>query len=109
MIMWTEVDKRSGVAYTLEIEPEDIPVKGNAMASGDDKEDKKVEDWINRQLRSGNLWAWCTVVCTARLGDKEGRDTLGACSYKSTAQFIQPGGYWKDMKAQALADLVSKK
>ncbi len=106
MNVWTEIDKVTGVAYTLEVLPEDIPVRGNAMASGDDAEDKRVEDSILRKLRNGDLWAWCTVKCTAAMGEAQGTDYLGCCSYRSTQEFIQPGGYWDDMKAQALADML---
>lgn len=30
--------------------PEHVAVRGNAMASGDDAEDKKAEDWILAEL-----------------------------------------------------------
>jgi hypothetical protein len=92
------------ITYCLFIDEEHIPVKGNAIVSGDDKEDAKVERSILRQLRNGNLWAWCTVKVEARHNDHpgvEGHDYLGACSYKSTKDFIQPGGYWDDMKSEA--------
>src|SRR5687768_1674990 len=103
MVMLTQVDRRSGVAYTLEIEPEDIPIRGNAMASGDPAVDRKAEDWIRRQLNTGNQWAWCQVKVTASKGEHQGCDYLGACSYKDTKGFLK-GCYWRDMKHEALED-----
>ena len=95
----------NGVTFTLEIEPEDLEIRGNALASGDDAEDREAEDSIIAQLESGNLWAWCSVKVTATAGGVEGVDYLGGCSYRDTAEFIQPGGYYDDMKAEALAEL----
>jgi hypothetical protein len=106
MRMWTEVDCDTGVAYTLDIEPEDIPVRGNAMASGDDAVDRRAERWVNRQLRAGNQWAWCSVTVTASRGEHEGHDHLGACSYRDTQQFIEPGGYYEDLKDEAYRELL---
>ncbi len=96
------------VTFTLHCEPEDIPVEGNAMASGDDAVDKEAEQWVNDQLANGNEWAWCHVILIAEWEGLEGRDTLGACSYKSREDFMQPGGYFDDMKAQAFADLQAQ-
>ena len=41
---------REEIAIRLKVEPEFISVKGNAMASGDDAFDQKVEDGILRRL-----------------------------------------------------------
>ena len=57
------------------------------------------------QLASGNQWAWCTVRVVATLGEFEGSDSLGCCSYASEADFKAPGGYFDDMKVEALDDL----
>jgi hypothetical protein len=92
------------VEYTLTLEPEYMEVRGNAMASGDDAEDRKVEDAILRELE-WNPWAWCCMKVTASWRRIEGVDYLGGCSYKDEKEFKQPGGYWDDMKAQALEDL----
>jgi hypothetical protein len=97
----TEAD----VDFVLECEPEDVPIEGNAMASGDDDVDAEAEQWVRDQLESGNEWAWCHVIVRARWNGLEGVDNLGCCSYKSEADFRQPGGYYDDMRAEALADL----
>jgi hypothetical protein len=106
MRVHTEVDPATKIAYTVEIEPEHIPVRGNALASGDDAEDRKAEQAIERQLRNGNLWAWCAVTVTALRGEYEGSDHLGACSYRNTADFVTEDGYYPDMKREAYAALL---
>lgn len=97
------------VQYTLEIEPEEAPIKGHAVASGDDAYDAKVEKSILKQLARGNVWAWCCVQVIASVEiDGEtfsGSDMLGCCSYKSEAAFKRDG-YFKDMKRNALGDLI---
>jgi hypothetical protein len=100
----------SRVTYTLRIEPEYIPLEGNVLASGNDAEDKAAENDVRTQLRAGNEWAWCCVTVEAHYPDFPfvGRDTLGACSYASEADFTQPGGYFDDMKAEALRDLTAQ-
>lgn len=94
------------VTFTITCENEDIPIKGNAMASGNDKEDKEVEDQIIRDLMSGNQWAWCCVKVTAEWNGFRGVDYLGCCSYKDEEDFKE-GGYYEQMKTQALDDLNS--
>jgi hypothetical protein len=93
------------VEFTIEAEPEDIPVRGNAMMSGDDDFDRKVEDEIIADLEDGNEWAWCSVKVAAKWKRWEGRAYLGCCSYKNEKDFCQPGGYFEQMKEEALEDL----
>lgn len=92
------------VEFSLEIHPEDIPIEGNCSAI-DDETDASTERWIREQLERGNEWAWCTVVVKAQWNGFEASDALGACSYSSEKDFVQPGGYFDDMKANALAQL----
>jgi hypothetical protein len=94
------------VTYTLECLEEDQQVRGNAMCSGDAALDKETEDFILRELRAGNPWAWCCVKVTAQCGDYTGTDYLGCCSYRSEAEFREPGGFFDGMKAQAREDLI---
>jgi hypothetical protein len=107
MRVHTEVDTTTGVAYTVNILPEHTPIKGNALASGNDAEDRKAELDIQRQLDSGNLWAWCTVAVTASRGEHEGTDYLGCCSYRNTADFVTNDGYYPDMKSEAYDRLLA--
>lgn len=98
------------VTYETECLPEDMDIRGNIMCSGDTVQDRADEDAVIRDLESGNEWAWCCVKVTARLGDYEGYDYLGGCSYASREDFEGPSGsdYHEDMKAAALDDLVTK-
>lgn len=101
----------SKVSYEIEVYPEDIPIEGNVMASGDDDYDRQVEESIRANLESGNDWAWCMVRVIARyegIDCVEGTDHLGCCSYKSEDDFTQPGGYWEDMKDVARAALYAE-
>lgn len=102
----TEAD----VTFTIECEHEEEPIEGNASAI-DPETDAETCKWIRDQLDRGNEWAWCSVKVTAKLKtastlvELEGADYLGCCSYKSEEDFRQPGGYFDDMKHEALADL----
>lgn len=93
------------VTYSISIEPEEIPVRGNSLASGDNEVNKQYADEIIRQLDAGNDWAWCAVTVTATFGEFSGQDHLGCCSYASEEEFRKPGGYWDDMKAEAIEAL----
>lgn len=93
------------VTYSIECLPEHTGVRGNAMASGDDAADKEDENRIIADLESGNEWAWCCVKVTATWNGFTGKDYLGCCSYASEDDFKVEGGYYDDMKQQALEDL----
>lgn len=95
---------RAAIDYSAE--PEDVPVRGNAIASGDDAVDKACEDGILADLE-WNEWAWCVVRCTAKLGSFTGTAYLGACSYKDRADFLA-GGYAEQMAAEARDDLIEQ-
>ena len=96
-----------GIEYRLFIDRDDLEVRGNALASGDDDEDRAAEDEINERLDRGDVWAWASVAVEAHFMGCKGSDHLGGCSYRDTTDFIQPGGwYWDDMKAEAKADLI---
>lgn len=73
--------------FTLECHPEDMSVRGNALASGDPDEDKRCEDEIIERLDRGDDWAWCIVEVRAVFRGVVGRATLGGCSYASEADF----------------------
>jgi hypothetical protein len=92
------------------VKPENIPVHGNVIDSGDRAFDKKVEDEILARLDRGDPWAWAYVRVRVSLPDHPqffGEDTLGGCSYKSEAQFLRDA-YFKDMKRIALDELREK-
>lgn len=91
---------------TITAEPEEIPVRGNALASGDDAEDRAEEDRIIAEAE-WNAWAWCTVKVTASYAGLEGTAYLGACSYRDEKDF-RAGGYLEGMTDEALEDLACK-
>jgi hypothetical protein len=97
------------VIITLTAEEEDMGVRGNYVASGDDEQDKEDEDEIIRDYESGNLWAWCVAHVTVRpkdgrLATFSGDDYLGGCSYANEQDFKE-GGYYEDMVNTALSEL----
>ena len=97
------------VIFTLECLEEHTPVRGNAMASGDNEADRACENEILERLDRGDIWAWCTVKVTARYGSLVGVDYLGCCSYRDERDFREPsGGYFDDMRREALRDLQSQ-
>jgi hypothetical protein len=91
------------VEYEVRVEPEDLPYKGNCMASGDEDYDREVEQWITDELNKGNEYAWCGVMVIARFEGFEGVDSLGGCSYKSMADLEED--LIPEMKENALANL----
>jgi hypothetical protein len=93
------------VEYRVFASMEEIAVRGNVLASGDDAADKACEDEIIRRLEQGDVWAWASVNVRAIWRGFQGNDYLGGCSYKNEDDFTQPGGYYDDMKEEALADL----
>lgn len=93
---------REECRITVRTEPEHIPVRGNAMASGDPQLDRELEDSIIERLETGDEWAWCYVVVTVSWGDFDASASIGACSYDDEADFCQPGGYFDDLVDEAL-------
>ncbi len=95
------------VEFTLEVEDEHIPVEGH-FATDEPELDRKQEQEILSRLRRGDTWAWCCVKVTAKWKNFTGVDYLGCCSYEDEEDFKQEGGYWEDMKSEAL-DALNKK
>lgn len=97
------------VVVTISAEPDDLPVRGNAMASGDADADREVEDEILARLDRGDAWAWASVRVRATWTAPSGRTYhgdahLGGCSYADEADF-RTGGYYEQMVEEALDDL----
>lgn len=86
---------------TVRTEYEDIPVRGNALGSGDDAEDRECEDSILARLEDGDEWAWCAVQVTVVWYGIEETEYLGCCSYADETYF-RAGGYFDDMCETAL-------
>lgn len=82
--------KADEVTFTVTVEQENIPVRGNCMASGDDAFDRECEDEIIQALDRGDIEAWCYILVTAEWEGSKGHGSLGGCSFMSgTHQPVQ--------------------
>lgn len=95
---------REDVEITIEIDNEWLPLRGNAIATGDPDYDRQVEDELLKRLDSGDIWAWCSVTVTARWNGFEGKDHLGGCSYADEEDFKR-SGYYDEMVGIAIDEL----
>jgi hypothetical protein len=97
------------IKYRIDVHPEDAPIRGNAIDSGDDEFDAELEAQIARDLEI-NEWAWCVVKVTAYVSEfpeLRGTAYLGGCSYASEQEF-RCGDYYKDLVAEAQDELEAK-
>lgn len=94
------------VNWTVTPYADPTPVRGNALASGDDAEDRKAEDSILRRLRLGQVWAWCTVEVKGFWRGLTASAYLGCCSYRNRADF-EKGGYYEDLQHEVVEILQS--
>lgn len=99
---------RDEVTFELRIHDEDMPVRGNAMASGDNALDKQVEDEILARLDRGDTWAWCCVEVIAKFRSLQARTFLGGCCYRDEADFKANSIYYEDMMDEAYKDLLTQ-
>jgi len=99
--------KPEEVTFSISVEMDDTPVRGNALASGDSYVDRQEEDLILKQLNNGNIWAWACVKVTATWKGYSEYDILGGCSYESEEEF-KADCYYEDMKDRALEELQNK-
>lgn len=95
------------VQFKIIAHEEGIPIKGNAVATGNDEEDKEIEDEIYRKLES-SIWAWCCIEVKATWKGIKGNDYLGCCSYEDEDDFIKNSGYFEDMKERAYSELIQQ-
>ena len=92
------------ITWTVTAQFDDIPVRGNAMVSGDADFDREVEDRILSRLEDGDVWAWAMVLVQGEYKGLSASDTLGACNYADQDDFEQ-GGYYDDMRATVVDSL----
>lgn len=78
-----------------------LPIRGNAVNTGNALEDHQIENELIERLNIGDKWAWCHVTVTAHWNGFEGEDHLGACSYDNEEGFRR-GGYYDDMVQNAI-------
>lgn len=95
--------KISGVTYTLTVDQEDIEIKGNVLASGNEDDDRKAEEWTYHELERGNIFAWCWARVVAKADGFEGSDSLGCISCRGREEFERL--FLPDLKTNALDDL----
>lgn len=86
------------IEITVHVKPSTIPVRGNAMASGDDDFDFETENRIIAKAEN-NVWAWCDITVRGTWKGLTGEAHLGACSYDSEKDFRENSGYFDDMVA----------
>jgi hypothetical protein len=92
------------IKFDIIVHPEEeIPVRGNAIDSGNPEADRLVEDRILQDLRS-NAWAWCQVEVRGTVGSLTASDYLGCCNYSDQDDF-KNGGYYDDMLENVRAEL----
>lgn len=85
--------------------PEEIPVKGNAMSSGDEDFDHQVETAIYERLKMDDIWAWTTVCVTGAWEELTMHEYIGCCCYDSEEDFRNNSGYFEEMVDEILANL----
>ena len=85
--------------------PEEIPVKGNAMCSGDEDFDQQIEAEILERLEQDDVWAWATVSVAAEWQGLKEKEYLGCCCYESEEDFRNNSGYFEEMVQEALTNL----
>lgn len=95
----------SKVNYSIECLPEDEGPEGH-FGYATEEENQEAIRYVYK-LADQTPWGWCRVKVTAERNGVEGHDYLGGCSYRSEKDFKR-GGYWMDMKREALRDLESK-
>jgi hypothetical protein len=94
------------VVFKIDVEQDDIQVRDNALASGDDEQDKECEDAIIKRLNDGDVWAWASVhvIASWETNGFTGDSYLGCCSYENEEEF-KSSGYYDDMCDEALKNL----
>ena len=99
---------RPEVIFSVECEPEECQIEGNA-SDIDEETDRETETWIREELEAGNEWAWCSVKVSATVRSRgfefQGAAYLACCSYRGIDDFCTPDGYYPDMCQEALGEL----
>lgn len=96
------------IKWRVEVQDEHEPVRGNALASGDDDTDRQCEDEIIARLERGDIWAWCCARVVGEWEDIEADGYLGCCSYVDEVDFRAPGGYFDDMQSEIRDEIQAR-
>ena len=94
-------------SYTIEYR---ILVSSEDFSPSEQFDDETAADIL--ESAESNVWAWAAVEVRAVAvfaggAEVNGSDFLGGCSYGSENEF-KAGGYFEDMKIEALSDLMGK-
>mgnify|MGYP001563592919 FL=1 len=100
------------VDYDYQLDVDDVPVRGNAIASEDDAYDREVEAEILERLDRGDVSAWAQVEVRAELRFDVGEEVfhgigsayLGGCSYSSEEELWGSILIDYDLREEARAD-----
>ena len=86
--------KASDVEFSVQVEMDECPVRGNLVCSDDPGQDAKDEQDVIDRLNRGDETAWCRVCVTAKDADgNEGSDSLGGVN-------MEPGLYGTRLEAR---------
>lgn len=97
---------RGATIFGCDVRTEYAPEEDNPKGHFDDPNTVK---WVNDQLRAGNDWAWFWAKVTAHRGSEQAIQTLGACSYRSEADWLDDGsGYFGSMVQEAASELQAR-
>jgi hypothetical protein len=91
----------------IEAEQDDTPIRGNAIASGDDDYDREVENEINARLDRGDVWAWAHVTVRVSYAGITEESNLGGCCYEGEQDF-KKGGYYYDMITESVGRIMAQ-
>lgn len=89
----------------VEASPDDTPLRGNVLASGDPEVDRAAEQKVADRLDSGDIWAWAAVRVVARFDGFEADAYLGGCTYADADDF-KADVYFDDLRDEVLGDLA---
>ena len=95
------------VNWSIFAQTDDLPVRGNAIASGSATFDREVEDKILGRMEEGDVWAWAMVMVQGEFNGLTASAYLGGCNYPNEDSF-KTGGYYGDMQAEILDYLNAK-
>lgn len=100
--------KPEEVRFFIAVREDDLPLRGNVLASGDEEADLEAERNVGEALERGEVWSWALIRVSAWWAGFDGDDYLGACSYASEQAFLDDDSYLPDMLAEALDEMLRK-
>lgn len=99
---------KDDVKFTLDVEQEDLPVRGNAIESGDKEYDKQVEDEIIARLEQGDIWAWAAVKVSGSYKGLTAEEWLGGITCDDEENFLKDCADYYNNMCQTVLDNLNK-